>query len=263
MCSGGVPTVRCGRRSATPAARSAAPTDWAWDHLGRRRRRRSMLAVPRTFLEGRRRKSLGGLLERRPMGRPIQPRHGSARLRTVSCHDPRGHGLRVLAWHRRRSLASDRRRPRAPQRPLSTGHGTARLSASRRDRPDRATYVFWMGTNAELWEGYWNGAQWVGPFNRGMGPAGSEPSVAMTPVGMASVFWRGTDGALWQAIGDARGPLEWTAPNRHGASWLSPGGRDRPNRCDLRVLARPGRQSLAGALELGRQQVGRACSRPA
>jgi hypothetical protein len=26
-----------------------------------------------------------------------------------------------------------------------------------------ATYVYWKGTNGDLWEAYWNGSAWVGP----------------------------------------------------------------------------------------------------
>jgi hypothetical protein len=34
------------------------------------------------------------------------------------------------------------------------------------------TYVYWRGDGPDhdLWEGYWNGKAWVGPYNRGMGP---------------------------------------------------------------------------------------------
>lgn len=31
-----------------------------------------------------------------------------------------------------------------------------------------ATYVYWQGMDRNLWEGYWNGAWWVGPYDRGM-----------------------------------------------------------------------------------------------
>jgi pseudomonalisin len=70
-----------------------------------------------------------------------------------------------------------------------------------------ATYVYWEGTDRNLWEAYWNGSAWVGPISRGMGPMNSAPSVAMTSDGTAYVFWRGTDNGLWEAQGNAKGPL--------------------------------------------------------
>jgi hypothetical protein len=48
---------------------------------------------------------------------------------------------------------------------------------------DGYTYVYWMGTGPqyELWEGYWNGSKWVGPFNRKKGPLNTQPTVAIYP----------------------------------------------------------------------------------
>lgn len=69
------------------------------------------------------------------------------------------------------------------------------------------TYVYWKSTDNNLWEGYWNGSQWVGPFNRGMGPLASQPTVAISASGYAYVFWEGTDGNLWEAMGVATGAL--------------------------------------------------------
>jgi hypothetical protein len=43
-------------------------------------------------------------------------------------------------------------------------------------------YVYWEGGPAsgnDLWEAYYNGSSWVGPANRGMGPLGSQPAVAI------------------------------------------------------------------------------------
>jgi hypothetical protein len=70
-----------------------------------------------------------------------------------------------------------------------------------------ATYVYWKGADNNLWEGFWNGSQFVGPYDRGMGPLGSEPSVAITANATAFVFWKGTDGNLWEAQGSAKGSL--------------------------------------------------------
>ena len=44
------------------------------------------------------------------------------------------------------------------------------------------TYVYWEGgpdSDNDLWEAYWNGSAWVGPYDRGMGPLDSAPSVAL------------------------------------------------------------------------------------
>jgi hypothetical protein len=45
------------------------------------------------------------------------------------------------------------------------------------------TYVYWEGTapKDELWEGFWNGSKWVGPYDRGDGPLNSPPTVAIYP----------------------------------------------------------------------------------
>ena len=45
------------------------------------------------------------------------------------------------------------------------------------------TYVYWEGTapKDELWEGFWNGSKWVGPYDRGDGPLNSQPTVAIYP----------------------------------------------------------------------------------
>jgi hypothetical protein len=58
-------------------------------------------------------------------------------------------------------------------------------------------YVFWEGTNGDLWEGYWNGA-WNGPTNLGDGTLGSPPSAATDDVGNEYVFWTGGNGGLWE-----------------------------------------------------------------
>jgi hypothetical protein len=43
------------------------------------------------------------------------------------------------------------------------------------------TFVYWegQGSSYDLWEGYWNGSGWVGPFDRGQGPLNSPPAVAI------------------------------------------------------------------------------------
>jgi Concanavalin A-like lectin/glucanases superfamily len=79
-------------------------------------------------------------------------------------------------------------------------------------------YVYWRGTDDNLWEAYWNGSAWLGPYNRGMGALGSQPSVAISSNGTAYVFWKGTDGNLWEAEGPADGAL--SGPTDQGLGTL-------------------------------------------
>ena len=76
-------------------------------------------------------------------------------------------------------------------------------------------YVYWKGTENSLWQSWWTLGYWEGPHNRGMGPLGSPPSVAVHgPDSTAHVFWRGTDNQLWEAWGNAMAALR--GPNRIG-----------------------------------------------
>jgi hypothetical protein len=76
-----------------------------------------------------------------------------------------------------------------------------------------ATYVYWKGTDGDLWEAFWNGTKWVGPYNRHMGPLGSPPTVAITANGRAYVFWKSTGPGddLMEAQGPADGALSGPA----------------------------------------------------
>jgi hypothetical protein len=71
--------------------------------------------------------------------------------------------------------------------------------------------VFWEGTSAALFEGFYAESKWHGPYNWGMGPLGSAPSVAVRPNGEEDVFWEGTNKALFEAYeasGSWHGPYE-------------------------------------------------------
>ncbi len=74
-------------------------------------------------------------------------------------------------------------------------------------------YAYWEGgpdSGNALWEAYWNGSSWQGPFNRGMGPLNSQPTVTVSPSGTAYVFWEGgpdSGNALYEAYGPATGNL--------------------------------------------------------
>jgi hypothetical protein len=86
-------------------------------------------------------------------------------------------------------------------------------------------YVFWKGTDGNLWEAYWNtyDRSWKGPNKIGMGPLGSEPTVAVSPTQVFAgpggnlfsgqyVYWTGTGpaGHLWMAYWDGswHGPID-------------------------------------------------------
>jgi hypothetical protein len=40
-------------------------------------------------------------------------------------------------------------------------------------------FVFWQGTDNNLWEAYFNDGKWIGSEKVGMGPLGSAPTVAV------------------------------------------------------------------------------------
>ena len=60
--------------------------------------------------------------------------------------------------------------------------------------------VFWKGQDSNLWETFWAGNRWNGPFNIGMGPLGSSPAVAVRPWDEQDVFWKGQDSNLWETF---------------------------------------------------------------
>lgn len=91
--------------------------------------------------------------------------------------------------------------------PLNHGFGPLASAPSVGTDSSGHTYAYWKGTNGDLFEAYWDGTVWQGPFDRGMGVMGSGPTVAISSSGYAYVFWKGGDGALWQALGAANGAL--------------------------------------------------------
>jgi hypothetical protein len=71
-------------------------------------------------------------------------------------------------------------------------------------------YVFWKGTDGNLWEADGPAAGSLGaPFKIGMGPLGSAPAAGVDGQGNTYVYWKGTDGNLWEAY--------WT-----GSRWAGP-----------------------------------------
>jgi tRNA A-37 threonylcarbamoyl transferase component Bud32 len=75
-----------------------------------------------------------------------------------------------------------------------------------------AAYVFWKGTDSDLWEAQGPGGGTLsGPYNRGMGPLGSGPTAGVDGEGHVYVYWEGSgaDHNLWEAY--------W-----NGASWFGP-----------------------------------------
>jgi hypothetical protein len=74
-------------------------------------------------------------------------------------------------------------------------------------------YAYWEGgpdSGNALWEAYWDGSSWHGPYDRDMGPLNSQPTVAISGDGTAYVFWEGgpdSGNDLWEAYGSPSGPL--------------------------------------------------------
>jgi hypothetical protein len=85
-----------------------------------------------------------------------------------------------------------------------TGNGTA--------------YVFWKGTDGNLWEaqGAATGAL-SGPDNRGMGTLGSQPAAGVDSSGHLYVYWEGTDTNLWEAYWNGSA---WAGPFNRGEGTL-------------------------------------------
>jgi hypothetical protein len=55
------------------------------------------------------------------------------------------------------------------------------LWASKGDLTINGTaYVFWQGTDGNLWEAYYDGAVWVGPYNRDIGTLRGTPAVTVS-----------------------------------------------------------------------------------
>jgi hypothetical protein len=73
---------------------------------------------------------------------------------------------------------------------------------------DGDQYVFWEGTNGDLWEAFWNGSSWNGPTDRGDGTLGSPPAAGVDGSGNEYVFWESGSGNLEET--------QW-----NGSSWGS------------------------------------------
>jgi hypothetical protein len=74
--------------------------------------------------------------------------------------------------------------------------------------------VFWESPGTGLYGTYWNGSQWVGPFQPrpGLTDLGSAPAVAVSPSGSQYVFWMGPGGDHFlYEISSVNGG-SWTAP---------------------------------------------------
>lgn len=61
-------------------------------------------------------------------------------------------------------------------------------------------FVFWRGTDGQLWDKWYVGRRWHGPARIGnAGKIASAPAVAVQRTGEQDVFWKGGDGNLWEA----------------------------------------------------------------
>jgi hypothetical protein len=92
--------------------------------------------------------------------------------------------------------------------------------------------LFWQGTDANLWEGWYTSSGWSGPSKIGDGPLGSQPSDAFTTDGGTQiVYWQGTDNALYEA---------WYTGNWYGPSKINSG----PLAAPPSVITTPGQQDV-------------------
>ena len=79
--------------------------------------------------------------------------------------------------------------------------------------PPGAEYVFWRGTDGNLWDEQYSDNSWSLLVALNSGPLGSGPAVAAHASGEQDVFWEGTQGSLWEMwyYGQWVGPVELNA----------------------------------------------------
>jgi CHAP domain len=85
-------------------------------------------------------------------------------------------------WHGPGQITADGRgmAPMGSEPTVALGSQTAKGYAYQ--------YVFWEGTNHDLYEAYWNGS-WHGPVPLGDGALGSQPTAGADKAGGIDVFW--------------------------------------------------------------------------
>jgi hypothetical protein len=98
----------------------------------------------------------------------------------------------------------------SPQLPVASNGPAAGVDG------DGNSYTFWENTSGGLEEAFYNGSSWQGPNaikvnGNGMGPLGSEPTVAVSSNGDQYVFWEGTNQDLYEAFWNGSA---WAGPNR-------------------------------------------------
>jgi hypothetical protein len=76
-----------------------------------------------------------------------------------------------------------------------------------------SAYVFWEGTDGNLWESYGSGSgNLSSPLGLGDGWMGSGPTAAVDNNGYTYVYWKGElDGNLWEAFWNGSA---WITANR-------------------------------------------------
>ena len=83
---------------------------------------------------------------------------------------------------------------------------------------DGDQFVFWRGTDNNLWQAIKRGAgTWEGPNGLGMGPLGSEPGAGVDGNGATYVYWKGTDNNLWRGYWNG---TKWAGPENVGMGTL-------------------------------------------
>jgi hypothetical protein len=105
--------------------------------------------------------------------------------------------------------------------PFNRGMGPLGSEPSVAVSRNGTAYVFWEGTNGELYEaqGPADGTL-SGPYNRGMGPLGSAPTAGVDGFGNTFVYWKGQGPSydLWQGYWNGSG---WVGPFNRGQGPLN------------------------------------------
>jgi pseudomonalisin len=79
-------------------------------------------------------------------------------------------------------------------------------------------YLFWKGSDNNLWQALGNASGALSVVTRGLGPLGTAPSVAVDGTGATYVYWEGADRNLWEAYWDGS---EWVGPFNRGMGPLN------------------------------------------
>jgi hypothetical protein len=103
--------------------------------------------------------------------------------------------------------------------PVDFGMGPLASAPSAVETPGALTpqYVFWQGTDNNIWMAESPGGHWNGPYKVGFGPVASGPAATMEAASSPTrsqieLFWKGTDRNLWEGYETPGG--SWHGPSR-------------------------------------------------